>query len=130
MKIVDTSLVGIWYVAYTAPLDMLCLLKQFPTHYEIQWIIREHDAQGEIENVREMTNRRKPIPLSDAIEHVRRYIKEARNDEHPVVAEWEVLRGARSDEELCELIASMPNAHARLATPEEVEMFEREAGKR
>lgn len=119
MIVIDETVVGVWYVSYVGPADLLCMLHQLPTHFQMAWYVRRYNANGEIENTRKFAMNRVLVPVSFAIEQVRKYIQDARNDDNRVEGEWEVLRGGRTVEEFGALIGTMPYARAREATPEE-----------
>lgn len=132
MIVLDETAVAIWYVSYEAPVDALLTMQQLDDHCLLTWRVREHGPDGEVVRTYERPIKLSPIPLAQAVRNARRMFKDAQ-EERKIQTEWEVIRGARSVQEFGELIALMPHAHARAATPAEAEEMmskRREAGTR
>lgn len=118
MNVLDEPVLGIWYVCYKMPADVIVVLRRFEQCYELQVVIREYDQRGNIKDTRTETIKKAPLPRSEAIDRVRSYIEDI-STKFEIKGRWEALRGGRSLEQFGELIASMPHAYTRQPTPEE-----------
>ncbi len=122
---IDNYTVGVWYVSYEQPVDVICTLRRFDDHYRISWAVREYAPSGELHRRHVQENRRPMIPLSAAVEYVRSYVKALRAP-FTVNGEWEVLRGGRTMQEFVHLILTMPNcSDKRAPTVEEFAAYEK-----
>jgi hypothetical protein len=117
--IIDETLVGVWYVAFDTPHEVLVMLERHADHYTIIHKLGQVSEGGKSHVVR---SNKTLVPLSAAIARVRSHVEDLHKiDSLKVKGSWEVLRGGRTVEEFTVLLASMPYRDLAAATPAEVE---------
>lgn len=119
--VVDETIVGIWFVAYSDMKDFMAGLSREGETFRIKFRVRYHKsmevwAAGSRSHWTEGVHT--GCTEAEAIDGVRQFVDMVCAIE-PIAGRWELLRGARTPDEFTELLIKMPGVNMRKATEEQ-----------
>lgn len=121
---IDETTAGIWYIAFKAPRDVLAVLELMsPGKYRVRWRVKQYlspEPFNDVDIVQWRVSSTNEYTEAEALHRVRKFI-DALCAKDPIDGRWELLRGGRSLEELCQTLIEMPCAHVKHVSAEEYE---------
>jgi len=122
MITLDESIVGIWYMAFKDPRDIMVTVQRLGGgQYKVSYRLKQYASPEPWCTQDRVITREKIMSHSsdrDGIAVVRRFLDDL-SDKAPTEGKWELLRGARSVEEFAQALIAMPCAHAKKLSAEQ-----------